>query len=75
MYRRKLAHKLNAPSEESGMEVLVVGEVRALEDLERVDNRETAVELATWNVVVEILLSENNRWPGAVCHVPTCTTR
>jgi hypothetical protein len=48
-------HKLNAPAEESGVEVLVVSEVRALEDLESVDDRETAVELAAGDVVVEVL--------------------
>lgn len=37
------------------MEVLVVREVRALEDLERVDDREAAVELAAGHVVVEVL--------------------
>lgn len=37
------------------MEVLVVGERGALEDLEGVDNREAAVELAAGDVVVEVL--------------------
>jgi hypothetical protein len=48
-------HKLNAPAEKRGLEILVIREVRALEDLERVDDRETAVELAAGDVVVEVL--------------------
>jgi len=48
-------YELNAPAEEGGVEVLVIGKVRALEDLERVDDRETAVELAAGDVVVEVL--------------------
>ena len=45
-------YEFNTPAEKSGLEVLVIGEFTTLEDLDRIDNGDTAVELATGNVVI-----------------------
>ena len=48
-------HELDAPSEEGSLEVFIIVEFTALEDLDRVDDRDTAVEFPTWDVVIEVL--------------------
>lgn len=61
-------YELDAPAEESGVKVLVVGERGTLEDLERVDDRETTVELATGDVVVQVLLRQSSQYlAGRAC--------
>ena len=55
--RPRDTHELNAPTQKSSFEVLVVGELPALEDLDRVDNRHPTIELSAWDVVLEILCS------------------
>ena len=49
-------YELDTPSEERSFEVLVVGELAALEDLHGVDDGQAAVELPAWDVVVQILI-------------------
>ena len=44
-------HELDAPPEESRLEVLVLGQLATLEDFDGVDNRQAAVELPTRDVV------------------------
>ena len=48
-------HELDTPSEKGSLKVLIIVEFTALEDLDRVDDRDTAVELPTWDVVIEVL--------------------
>lgn len=48
-------YQLDAPSQHRGLEVFVVGQLAPLEDLDGVDDGQTAVELATRNIVVEVL--------------------
>lgn len=55
-------HQLDAPSEDGRALVLVVGEWGPLDDLDRVDGRDAAVQLASRSVVVEVLSQ------GAVSH-------
>ena len=55
--RRGRTHKLDTPAEEGRLEVLVIAKFPALEDLHGVDDRDTAVELSAWDVVLEILCS------------------
>ena len=50
--REEGTYEFNTPAEKSGLEVLVIGEFTTLEDLNRIDNGDTAVELATGNVVI-----------------------
>ena len=50
--REEGTYEFNTPAEKSGLEVLIVGEFTTLEDLNRIDNGDTAVELATGNVVI-----------------------
>ena len=48
-------HELDTPSEEGCLKVLIIVEFTALEDLDGVDDRDTTVELPTWDVVIEVL--------------------
>ena len=50
--REEGTYEFNTPAEKSGLEVLVIGEFTTLEDLDRIDNGDTTVELATGNVVI-----------------------
>ena len=54
--RRRGTYELDTPAEDGGLEVLVVRELAALEDLHGVDDGEAAVELPAWDVVVQILI-------------------
>ena len=50
--REEETYEFNTPAEKSGLEVLIIGEFTTLEDLDRIDNGDTTVELATGNVVI-----------------------
>ncbi len=55
MIREEGTYELDAPAEKGGLEVLVVIELAAFEDLDGVDDRHTTIELPSGDVVVEIL--------------------
>ena len=57
--RPRDTHELNTPTQKSSFEVLVVGELAALEDLHGVDDGQAAVELPAWDVVVQILCARS----------------
>ncbi len=54
---RYRTYELDAPSEHSSLEVLVVRQRGPLDDLSGVDDGHPAVQLATGDVVVEVLPS------------------
>ena len=53
-------HELDAPPEESRLEVLVLGQLTTLEDLDGVDDRHTAVESPVGNIVVNLNTIDTN---------------
>ena len=52
-------HELDTPAQHGGLEVLIIGQRPALEDRDGVHDGQAAVELASGDVVVEVLQNEN----------------
>ena len=58
-------HKLYTPAKDCSFLIFILGQVCALEDLERVYDGNTSVELSAWYVVVEILREMSTRQDAA----------
>ncbi len=58
MCTREWTYELDTPAQQGGLEVLVLTQLMVLEDLERVHNREAAVQLPAWDVMIQILSQE-----------------
>ena len=63
-------HQLNTPSEQSSLEVLVVGELTGTEDPHGIHDRKTSVQFPTRRVVVQDLGSSRQRVLNIVLDVP-----
>ena len=58
--------EFDSPPKDCRLVVLVIVQWTAPEDLERVDYRDTSVELATWGVVLQVLRECQANVTGAV---------
>lgn len=58
----KGTHKLDTPAQQGSLEVLILAQLAALEDLHRVHDRDPAVQLPARHVVVQIL-HQSSRTP------------
>ena len=69
--RENETHKLYTPTEYCGFLIFILGQGYALEDLQRVYDGNTSVELSARHVVIEILHKMNT--PGC-CEIVTART-
>lgn len=65
-------YELNTPPKNSALEVLFIRQGAALKDRDSVDDRQTTVELATWDIVVEVLSSHTISPGYSTFRVPAC---
>jgi hypothetical protein len=51
----KSTYQLNTPAEEGRLEVLILGQLPALDDRHRVNDRQPAVQLSAGHIIVQVL--------------------
>lgn len=52
---KECAHEFDAPAQQSSLEVLILAELSAAQNLDAVDDRHASVQLSPRNVVIEVL--------------------